>query len=270
MKSRVKQIIVGAAGILALACVDLSAPKGSPSSISQVQLPALFVVRGDLLRDSLGNPATPEVIAYDGAGNVVTGYTPSFFVSDSNPVISINASGQIAAGNRFGTARLLGQIGSVQTAPTTVYVTVAPTTLRRPTTTPDTLKLVFSQDSASSIAFYDLAVAVRGGVPSPDTAVGGAFVSYAIVSAPLASRNGSPVAFIGDQSNNRSLLDTTDASGTASRRLVVNGYLLTDNALASGQKIDSVIVEARMKYRGANVAGSPLRFVVKLKGGFGR
>jgi hypothetical protein len=41
--------------------------------------------------------------------------------------------------------------------------------------------------------------------------------------------------------------------------------LLTDQVLISGQKIDSVVVEATASYKGAPLAGSPLTIVVPIK-----
>jgi hypothetical protein len=47
--------------------------------------------------------------------------------------------------------------------------------------------------------------------------------------------------------------------------LVVNSFFLADSALAAGTKIDSAVVNATAFYRGALVAGSPVRFVVPIR-----
>jgi hypothetical protein len=268
---RFATILAGLIVVVAAACVDLSSPKDSPASISLLQLPELFIVRGDLMRDSLGNPGTPAVVAYDGNGSPMTGFTPTFFVTDSNPLISFNSSGVLAAKNTVGQGHVIGQIGNVQTPAALIYVTVEPTTLGRAASAGDTVHLVFGNDSSSSIATFPFSVSVKGGTGAPsDTGVGGAIVRYTMISQPLESRSGSPVAYIADASHNPSVLDTTDAGGNASHRsLVVNSKLLADAAIAAGTKIDSVIVEASMRYRGVPLRGSPVRFVVKVKGGFG-
>ena len=58
MISRVAVGLATIGAMIAVACVDMSAPKG-PASISVLQLPAPFVVRGAVMGDSLGNPAAP-------------------------------------------------------------------------------------------------------------------------------------------------------------------------------------------------------------------
>jgi hypothetical protein len=55
-----------------------------------------------------------------------------------------------------------------------------------------------------------------------------------------------------------STVDTTDAAGVAGRAVRIRPlYLLAD--------VDSVIVNATVKYRGAPITGSPVRLVVVLQ-----
>jgi hypothetical protein len=63
-----------------------------------------------------------------------------------------------------------------------------------------------------------------------------------------------------NESGAASRVDTTDANGIASRRIRLNPAKLT--ALT-----DSIIVNASVKYRGANIRGSPVRLVLKVKPG---
>jgi hypothetical protein len=60
--------------------------------------------------------------------------------------------------------------------------------------------------------------------------------------------------------------DTTDAQGNANHRQVtVLTRLLADQVLISGQKPDSVVVEATASYKGAPLTNSPLTIVVPIK-----
>jgi hypothetical protein len=61
-----------------------------------------------------------------------------------------------------------------------------------------------------------------------------------------------------DDSGKPSRADTTDASGVASRRIRIRPTLLSS-------VIDSVIVLARVRYKGADVRGSPARLVLKVR-----
>ena len=57
----------------------------------------------------------------------------------------------------------------------------------------------------------------------------------------------------------RTTVDTTGSDGVASRSLRVRPIGITVSA------VDSVIVLASVKYKGADVRGSPLRFVILLQ-----
>jgi hypothetical protein len=243
--------------IAVTACVDMSAPKG-PASISVLQLPALFVVRGDVMRDSLGNPAPPQLIAYDPDGNATGAADAQFFVTDSNAVARFDNG--VLAGRALGVVHVVGQIGSLQTTAVPVNVTVQPTSFTAPRA-PDTLRAPVGTDSATSTGSAALGTIVRG---AGDTAVAGVFVRYRLVRA-LDSTGTSPAVFLADDAGNRSTIDTTDLGGNASRRVVVVSRHLADSALVTGQTVDSVVVEAHTMYRGSELPGGPIRFVVPVK-----
>jgi hypothetical protein len=73
---------------------------------------------------------------------------------------------------------------------------------------------------------------------------------------PLASKTSAISAYIDDGSGNLSTVDTTDASGQASRRLVANGRLV--NA-------DTALVTVTAKYKGELLKGSGLIFKLPIK-----
>jgi hypothetical protein len=221
----------------------------------------MFVVRGDLMRDSLGNPAKPAFLMYDGNGNPVTGFAETFFLTDSNAAAHFNAEG-VLAGDRLGTVHLVGQVGTISTTALLVAVTVAPTKITAPTIKPDTIRAPAGQDTLTSIGFLPAAFTVRG---VGDTTVQGVVVHYTLVKGLGSLSSTQPSVYLADDQALPSLTDTTDAGGVASRRVVVVSTRLSDQTLLSGQTTDSVIVEARAKYKGVELAGSPVRLVFPVK-----
>jgi hypothetical protein len=259
---------VAAVVIAAAACVDLSAPNDAPASISPLQVGSLFAVQGDVIRDTLGNASVLNIIAYDGAGSEVGGFTPNFFVIDSIPNAKLNADGTLT-GTKLGTARVIGQIGNVQTPPLTIFITTTPTTLIPPTTR-DSIVAPLGTDSASAIASIALVTGVRG---ANSAIIGGMFVRYEITKAP-ASQPGSVAVYLQDDNNrpfpiNVSTPDTTDASGNASRKLVVNARLLAEGPLKATTATDTVVVQVTAKYKGVMLSGSPFSIKVPVKVRFG-
>lgn len=253
-------ILSVALATLAVACIDLSAPKG-PASISTLNLPSGFVVRGDVMRDSTGAPAPPGVFAYDANGNLMPDVQAQFFIIDSAPAAHFDENG-LLVGDRLGTIRLLGQIGNLQTPTLTIPITVAPTTIARAPGT-DTIKAPLGKDSANSIGSTPISVVVTG---VGDTAVQGVLVHLKLTRTLASSSQTQPAVYFVDQSGKPMSADTTDASGKTSKaKLDVLSRNLADQALVSGQKIDSVIVEASATYKGVPLAGSPVRLVVPVK-----
>jgi hypothetical protein len=85
---------------LGVACLDLSAPIG-PASISPIQLPAKFVVRGDTMRDSAGTPAPPVVNQFNAKGQLIGGDAPQFFILDSAPAAHFDPTTGVLVGDHW-------------------------------------------------------------------------------------------------------------------------------------------------------------------------
>lgn len=265
MNARILRSLIFVATTLGVACLDMSAPKG-PSSISLLQLPSPSVVIGDVMRDSNGVPAPLGVIAFDANGTPIGGVTSQVYITDSSHVAHLDANHNLT-GDRLGVVHLIGQIGSLQTAVAAVPVTSAPYTFAKTTTT-DTLAAPFPTDSASSIKSDTFKVSLKG---IGDSASQGFIVRYVLDSAPpsLPSSKG-PGVYLASSNGKPSLVDTTNAAGIASHVLVVNSLALADSALLGGTKVDSAVVRAFTSYKGALVAGAPLRFVIYIKVTFGK
>ena len=274
MRSGARKIVGVVAAVVIAACVDLSAPKGQPASISQLQLPAFFVVQGDTMRDTLGRATPMSVIAYDGAGGVLTTFKPTFIITDSLQQLHFSALDSSLVSNgpadtAGAVAHVLAQIGSLQTASQTVYVTVRPDTLKRvlvATTGTDTLKLLAGADSASTVSTLDLSTVVHG---VGGRIVPGVFVRYTLVSS-IPSISSSPAAYLRDESGRifiagQSSPDTGNASAVTGRTLVLNTHLIADAAIKGDGALSTVEILATALYKGIPLQGSPLHILVPVK-----
>lgn len=267
--SRAGKIVGLLSAIAIAACVDLSAPKGVPASISQLQLPAFFVVQGDTMRDTLGHVMRPSIIPYDATGGVLTSFRSTFFITDSLQQLHFTSPDSALVSNAptdtaGAQVHILGQISVLQTATQTVYVTVRPDTLERADTS--TLKLVLKTgpDSASSISSVAIDMVVHGAAARP---VPGLFVRFSLESSP-ASKSSAPVAYLTDDANTvylagQSAADTGSASGVASRNLVVNSFMASPSAGALLS--DTLVVIVTAKYKNAPLQGSPFRVRVPIQ-----
>jgi hypothetical protein len=259
--SRIATILVVIGAVVGVACVDMSAPKGA-ASISALQLPSPSVVVGDVMRDSTGAPANLSVIAYDANGGKITDLATQFFVTDTGAPATLDASGMLT-GTKVGTVHVVGQIGALQTPVAAIPITVAPKLIARA----DTITRVDTVHASTDTTQHDFvpaAVKVSG-----DSGVGvvGFVVKFTLVHAPATkSTSKAPAVFLADDQLNPSTVATTDASGQASRKVVVVGALLADTTLASllSGKRDSAVVTAQTSYKGALISPSPIRIVIPI------
>jgi hypothetical protein len=100
-----------------------------------------------------------------------------------------------------------------------------------------------------------LTVKLTHGVAPNDSAVTSYIVSFAIV-----QQSDPQLGQLVNDAGRPSIVDTTDASGIAGRAIRLHPLFL-----ASGTTVDSIIVNATAKYRGALVSGSPVRLVLVVK-----
>ena len=82
MIRRIATSLFVVAGLVAMACIDMSPPKG-PASISSLLLPSPSVVVGDSMRDSLGVVAPLRILAYDANNVPLTNVATLFFITDT-------------------------------------------------------------------------------------------------------------------------------------------------------------------------------------------
>ena len=223
----------------AASCREVPAPEGGVHSISGLILAAPGLVVDDTLRDSLGVAAPLDVIAY-GIDNepLDPQPEPTFVVLDTGARLE---GGRFLVGEDAGTTvRVVGTVGSLQTRPTSVKVTLAPDTIVPADSIEHRVFYTIPPDTAAQTT---LNVNVRN--RAADAGVEAVIVHYSIDKAPPSINQTPTVVLL--NGNAASTRDTTESNGRASRvaRLRLN---------AMGEPgLDTVIVSATSAYRGASI-----------------
>lgn len=238
---RVVGIAVGAAAWWMASCSDIPAPEDGILSVSPLLLPSPGLVAGDTMRDSTGVAAPLRLIAYALDGQPLDPQpTPTFIVLDT----TAHLAGALLIGDDAGTiARVVGALGTLQTRPVEVKVTVSPDTL----VASDSIVhrktyALLAGDSVSNSP--DLSVIVRHLGVDPKV-VEAVIVNYTIDKSPPSRGQGPALVLLnGNVASDR---DTTDASGKAAR--VARLRLLA----LSTFEVDTALVSATASYRGRTI-----------------
>ena len=238
--------VVGAA---ALACTDISGSSTSVLSIQFDTLPSPSVVLGDTLRDTTGAVVRPVVHAFNFKGAEIIP-APVYFLSPDSGVTVDSATGVIVGDSlRSTSARIIATVGRLQ-AMQRVDVTLRP----------DQLQSVNGRDSlqyspldSTLNVSHQLTVKLMHGVAPNDSTVKSYIVSFAIV-----SQSNPQLGELVNDAGKASVVDTTDASGVAGRAIRLHPLFLS-------APVDSIVVKATAKYKGAQVSGSPVRLVLLLE-----
>jgi hypothetical protein len=240
-------VIAGA--VLLFACTDI--PSGSNDILSfQIDpLPSPSVIVGDSLRDTLGVVRGITLKAFNYSGSEV-GSPPVTFRAIDRGIRVDSVTGIVLGDSIRASARIVATLGGL-----TGNVLVAVTQK------PDSVAGSNARDSLSYSVLDSVNISPELSVKvftfSPrvptDSAVGQYLVSFQVI-----SPSDTALARLVGDNGARSSLDTTNSAGIGGRKIKLDVARLT--ALN-----DSVIVQAFVKYRGANVRGSPVRLVLKVK-----
>ena len=246
-------LAVGVSSLLAMACTDISGSSTAVLSLQFDTLPSPSVVVGDSLRDTTGAVVRAVAHAFNYKGDEITS-AQIYFQSPDSGVTVDSATGIIVGDSLRSTpARIIATVGNLQ-AIQRINLTLRPDLLVA-SRGRDTLNYSVL-DSTKNLS-DTLTVRLSHGVSPTDSAVTNYIVSFAIV-----SQNNPNLAELVTDAGKPSLVDTTDASGIAGRKIRVHPV-----NLGSGTAVDSVIVEATAKYHGQPVTGSPVRLVLLLQPG---
>jgi len=241
---------LGLFGLIAWsACTDIPTSDNAVLAIEIDTLPAPSVVLKDTLRDSTGKARPISARIFNFKGNLITTAAVRFHALDRGVNVDSVTGFLIGDSLRTTPARIVVSVGSLQ-AIQSLLVTLRPDT-------------VFGVNARDSLAYSlldstknisnALSVRVLHSLTSTDSAVNAYVVSFAII-----SPTDTLLAKLVNDANVPSRSDTTDETGTASRKIRLNPVRLTTLT-------DSIIVNATVKYRGAQIRGSPVRLVLKVK-----
>jgi hypothetical protein len=279
---------IGGAAVIAAACSDVPSDPNTPFSIEFNRAASPSVVLGEAMFDSLGNAAPLKARVFNAKGEEIVGATVTYHVvaysnvSPTNPAfidsvpLTVDAASGIVTGKSAPvyatkTARVYAQAGKLQSQTVTITATRHPDTLVAGGPVKDSLMLSFlNTDSlllAPSSPFTVRLLHTSGALTAADSAVPAYLVRFRIVQPANAATDTSYVMLTnGDRK--RSELDTTDASGNASRQVRIRRVNFPFGKPAGTDNIvrDTIIVEASA-YRegGTAVPGSGIRFQLIIK-----
>lgn len=239
------------------ACSDVGTAPDGIVALAFDTLPYPSVVASDTMRDSTGRAAPLSAVAYNADGDVIAEPAVRYIVLDTGVIIS--SQGYLIATTRTsGTVRVVAAAASLQSLQKVVTVTSKPDTIAASGATSDTLRYALP-DASTNVS---KAMTVKLTRDSLGTAlnVPGFLVSWLVTFRGQTVLKTDSLASLWEDASSRrvSLVDTTGTDGTAARTLRIRS-----NALPSAA--DSFVVYASTRYRGAAVAGSPVKFVIHFR-----
>ena len=238
-------------------CTEINASADHVASLAFDAFPSPSVVTGDTLRDSLGMAAPLQALAFNNHGDVVSAAAIQYIPLDTG--VAITDAAYLIATRRSGSVPIVANAGTIQSRAITLTVTRQPDSVAVSGAARDTVNYVLPDNPATNRS-SPLSVKVITGDSADGTHVTqGWRVSYEAFFQGAAVAPGDTSAVFLVNGAKRATVDTTDVSGVASLAVRVRPIGITVSA------VDSVIVLATVKYKGVDVRGSPLHFVILLQ-----
>lgn len=254
----------------AVACTEISS---DPKAVVAIELdpPALpSVIVGDSLRDSLGIAAPLVVRIFNAKDQVIPGGRATFVAIDTGHFITLDPlTGTIKGNKPSGTVPsfVVASAGGLQSARDTVYVTLRPTQLVPvdPVAARDSVQLYIGGDTLKTLKVSLRADTGRVAGTTSLVPVPRYVVQFSIIYPAALTNTDTTQVYLADDNRRPSLIDTTDASGLASRGIRLGPH--TRNL----SQADSVVVRVTAyrpdpsPARRVPVPGSPILFSIKVK-----
>jgi hypothetical protein len=259
---RVARLRLAAAALVLGGCTELGSDPQAAVAIELEPLPVPSVVIGDTLRDSTGAVVTPLARAINVNNEVIAGAPVRFLALDTS-VVAIDSTTGVIVGKRVGTTPVIASIQGLQSERITVAVTLRPDTAYGLDSLQRTMQFSLTSPTAASSGPLRVFVGHDTVLTGLDTAIAvpSYLVRYRIVfptDGSVSDTDTTKVVLANDVGR-PSTVDTTDASGIASRAVRIS--------TAVSVIPDSVIVDAHVSHPDTtNIAGAPVRFVIRILG----
>ena len=275
MQGRRLTIGIGAAIVAVASCTDIPSDPKVPFAIEFNRAPAPGVVLGQVMFDSLGVAAPLVARAYNSNGDVITGAAITYHVvpDDSVPVTVDPVTGVVTgkADPAFAgkTARLYAQAGGLQSGTVIVTATRSADTLISARVKDSVVLRFANTDSLLSVNGPSITLRHKPAAPgtATDSAVPAYLVRFRIVQ-PAAAATDTSYLMLTSDGRKRSELDTTDATGAASRQLRIRrvNFPFSKAAFTNDTIYDTVLVRSSaVKLGGARVPGADSLFMLIVK-----
>jgi hypothetical protein len=235
-------------------CIDLSTDPDEIVAIEFSELPWPSIVAGDTLRDESGRPAALVARLFDGEGDPVDGPV-EFLVGDPSLRV-VNGNQLVAEPTATGSVGIIASTAGLQSIATLIDVVARPDSIA-PEGTLTPLEWVVPDDPALNTS-VPVVVKVLSNTTATPTPVRSWIVRFQLeAGGRVIPENDTTQIWLAAENGRPSYVDTTDASGTASRRVRLR--------VAPGlTPPDSAVITVRASWKGAPLLRSPLVLVLPL------
>jgi hypothetical protein len=252
-------LLLGANG-----CAQVGTAPDQPAAIELPPFPFPAVVVGDSLRNEDGIVMPIRAIVRNTAGEIIEGANIRYLYADFNrdtAFVVDSITGTVVARKQVASGRIAARVGNSLQVLRPLIATLRPDTAIAGT--PPAALVTVLPDTGRSRAELnrtgDIPVTVRN-LEGTGGNVSGWLVRFQLVYPANPTNDTTAAAYLVDDQLRASVLDTTDASGLAARRVRVRAdrFPVADG---TNRVEDSVVVQATIRYLGRQVPGSPVRLV---------
>ncbi len=255
------------AAVTSAACVQIGTGLNEPAAIELPPFASPSVVVGDTLRDLNGVIAPVRAIVRNVRGEQIADVSVSYLYApvQKDSALSVDQATGIVRALRATSseARIAARVGGNLQVLRSLIVTQRPdsmaggaTVTELRTVQPDTGRTQATQNTSAGASATVLHR--EGGVSS---GVNAWLVRFELISPANPGNDTSAAVYLVSDNGTASVLDTTDQSGLAARRVRVRA------ARFPSVLVDTVVVRATSTYRGKALAGSPITIKIPVRRG---
>ena len=252
--------------LIGLGCQEIGTAPDVPGAIELPPFPSPAVVVGDTLRNLAGVVTPIRALVRNVAGEVIDKAPVRYLYADFNrdsALLVDSLSGRVIARKAIsGEGRLAARVGNSLQVIRNLAVTIRPDTVERGAI-PTLFTTVFPDSGRNVNQSQPVTVTVRNLQGAAPTGVNHWVVKFELLRPANPTNDTSGAAFLIDDRGSTSVLDTTDGSGQAGRRVRIRAARFPTTGT------DTLEVRATVTYRGLPVRGSPVRLVAPIRRGAG-